>query len=87
MNIDILNSIHGGEVSSINNYIFIKNKSSIRKIDSKTCFILDLCKTMYIVMTKYCIFSESNHSQRTDPINIGARKMNSYKQPFERIHF
>lgn len=86
MNIEILNSIHGGVVLSINNYLYIKNKDYIRKIDDKHIFywtcekqcgakIRTFCENNEHYIDKNFIFSENHHSHGADPISVGARKI------------
>ena len=85
MNIEILNSIHGGVVLSINNYLYIKNKDYIRKIDDENIFYwtcvkqcganLTFCENNEHYIDKNCIFSKNHHSHEADPISIGARKI------------
>ncbi|CAI6345825.1 unnamed protein product [Macrosiphum euphorbiae] len=86
MNIEILNSIHGGVVLSINNYIYIKNKDYIRKIDNIHIFywtcvkkcgakIQTFCENNVHYIDKNCIFSENYHLHGADPISVGARKI------------
>jgi len=86
MNIEILNSIHGGVVLSINNYLYKKNKDYIRKIDDKHIFywtcvkqcgakIRTFCENNVHYIEKNCIFSENDHLHGADPISVGAKQI------------
>jgi len=59
MNIEILNSINGGVVLSINNYnyLYIKNKDCIGKTDDKHIFIGLVCNNM---VQQFGLFCENN---------------------------
>jgi len=55
MNIEIFNSIHGGVVLSINNYLYIKNKDyNIRKIDNKHIFYWTCVKQCGAKIRTFC---------------------------------
>jgi len=54
MNIEILNSIHGGVVLSIYNYLYIKNKDYIRKIDDKHIFYWTCVKQCGAKIRTFC---------------------------------
>lgn len=70
---NILNSIHGGVVLSINNYLYIKNKDYIRKINDKHIFYwtcVKQCSAKKVsfyennkhYIDKNCIFSENKYT-------------------------
>jgi len=54
INIEILNSIHGGVVLSINNYLYIKNKDYTRKIDDNHIFYWTCVKQCGAKIPTFC---------------------------------
>jgi len=85
--IEVIKSIHGGKVLSVNNFLYILNKNYKRKLDDWNVFYWT-CSTkcgakICIVETsngeheidEFSIFSKEQHSHAADPIAIEAKQI------------